>query len=105
MARWQNLSSSSTFLGGLTVGSRPDSLDQKVIIEGFRQKFNRNSSHGLKPNLFVTMRSNKDGRDFATFSIQLGLQFQTGHSGHTNISNQTRGLLLRSTTQENPPPT
>jgi hypothetical protein len=42
----------------------------------------------------------KDGRNPATLRIQLGLQFQAGHSRHADIRDQTCGLVLLARRQE-----
>src|ERR1700747_2675098 len=72
----------------------PDSFEQQVMIERFRKKLDGALSHRLNPHLGISMSSNEDDWDIAFLFFQLGLQLQTRHLRHEDVSYQTRGLTV-----------
>src|ERR1700688_4507643 len=65
----------------------PNTVQQGFVVERLCQELHRSCSQRLHPHFLVAVRGEADGRNPATLSVQLGLQFQTGHSRHADICN------------------
>src|SRR5258708_25202432 len=87
-------------LTGLVFQSRPHTLEQCFVLERFSHELHAPSPQRFHPHFFVTMRGDKDDRNLAGFRVQLRLQFETGHSWHTDIGDQTPSLVLLAGFQE-----
>src|SRR6266436_6051926 len=74
--------------------SRSNAFEQDFIVEWFCHKLHGACSQRLHPHFCVAVCSDEDGRNPAMVSVQLGLQFQTGHSRHADICDQTCRLVL-----------
>jgi hypothetical protein len=70
------------------------------MIERFRQELDRALSHRLNPQTGISVSSNEDDRDIAFLIFQPGLQFQTGHLRHEDVSYQARGLTVQTGFEE-----
>jgi hypothetical protein len=79
---------------------RPDRLKQGVALEWFHKKLNGAATHCLQSHLFVSMCRDENGGDRAQLGVQLGLQFQTRHSRHSNVGDEASGFPLLARLQE-----
>jgi len=70
------------------------------MIERFREELDRARSHRLNPHPDISMRSNEDDWDIAFLFFQPGLQLQTRHLRHKDVSDQARGLTVQTGLQE-----
>src|SRR5712691_4080653 len=87
-------------VSGSILQSRSNTLEQNFVIERFCHELHGACSQRLHPHFFVSMRGDKDDRNLAGFRVQLRLQFETGHSWHTDIGDQTPSLVLLAGFQE-----
>jgi hypothetical protein len=70
------------------------------MIERFRKELDRTLSHGLNPHPGISLSSNEDDRDIAFRIFKPGLQFQTRHPRHKDVSYQARGLTMQTGCEE-----
>ena len=63
---------------------------QALTPKGFDQKFDRTLLHGFNGLRNGTFATDKDERDLATLIKQLGLQFNSRHTWHADISHNDR---------------
>ena len=72
------------------------------MIERFRKELHRAISHGLNPHPGISVSSDEDDWDIAFLILKPGLQFQTRHLRHKDVSdhasqrddaNRMRGIL------------
>jgi hypothetical protein len=70
------------------------------MIERFRKELHRALSHGLNPHLGISVSSNEDDWDIALLMFKPGLQFQTGHLRHKDVSYQALGLTMQTGCEE-----
>ena len=70
------------------------------MIERFRQELDRTLSHRLNPHSGVTVSSNEDDRDVAFLFFQPGLQLQTRHLRHEDVSYQACSLTSQTGFEE-----
>jgi hypothetical protein len=77
-----------------------DPFEQQVMIERFCKELDRALSHRLNPHPGISISSNEDDRDIAFLIFQPGLQFQTRHPQHKNVSYQARGLMVQTGCKE-----
>ena len=85
---------------GSAFQSRSNTFEQDFVVERFCQKLHRACPQRLHPHFFVAMGRDEDDRNPATFGVQLRLQFQTRHSRHADIRDQTGSLVLFARLQE-----
>src|SRR6266850_2711770 len=85
---------------GSTLQSGTNTLEQCSVIERFCHELHCACSQRLHSHFFVAMRGDEDDRNPATFGVQLRLQFETGHSRHTDVCDQTCNLMLLAGLQE-----
>src|SRR5271165_6416739 len=79
---------------GSTLQSCPNTLEQNLIVEWFCHELHCACSQGLHPHFLVPMCRDEDGRNPILVFVELGLQFQTRHSRHTDVRDQTSNLVL-----------
>src|SRR5580704_9349879 len=77
-----------------------DRLEQQLMIERFRKELDRALSHRLNPHPGISVSRNEDNRDVAFLTFQPGLQFQTRHLRHKDVSYQARGLTVQTGFEE-----
>jgi len=70
------------------------------MIERFRQELDRTLSHRLNPHPGVSECSNEDDRDIAFLFFQPGLQVQTRHLRHEDVSYQACDLGVQTGFEE-----
>ena len=70
------------------------------MIERFCKELDRALSHRLNPHPGISVSSNEDDRDIAFLIFQPGLQFQTRHLRHKDVSYQARGLTVQTGFEE-----
>ena len=70
------------------------------MIERFRKEFDRALSHGLNPHPGISVSSDENDWDIAFLIFKPGLQFQTRHPRHTDVSYQARGLTMQTGCEE-----
>src|SRR5437667_7020032 len=88
------------WLRGSTVQSGSNILEQDFIVERFCHELYCARSQCLQAHFCVAVCRDEDGRNPAVLSVELGLQFQTGHSRHANIRDQACSLVLLAGLQE-----
>src|ERR1700721_2393357 len=77
-----------------------DRFEQQVMIERFRKELHSTLSHGLNPHPGISVSSYEDDWDMAFLIFKPGLQFQTRHPRHKDVSDQARGLTLQTGCEE-----
>src|ERR1700727_849490 len=77
-----------------------DRFEQQLMIERFCKELDRALSHGLNPCSGVSVSSNEDDRDIAFLIFQPGLQLQTRHLRHKDVSYQARSLTVQTRCEE-----
>jgi hypothetical protein len=70
------------------------------MIERFCKELYRTLSHRLNPHPGISVSSNEDDRDIASLFFQPGLQLQTRHLWHKDVSDQARGLTVQTGCEE-----
>src|SRR5580692_7409762 len=70
------------------------------MIERFRKELDRALSHRLNPHPGISVSSNEDDWDIAFLIFKPGLQFQTRHPRHKDVSYQARGLTMQTGCEE-----
>ena len=70
------------------------------MIERFRKELDGTLSHRLNPHPGISVSRNEDNRDVAFLIFQPGLQFQTRHLRHKDVSYQARGLTVQTRFEE-----
>ena len=70
------------------------------MIERFRQELDCAVPHRLNPHTGISVSSDEDDRDIAFLNFQPGLQFQTRHLRHKDVSYQARGLTVQTGFEE-----
>jgi hypothetical protein len=77
-----------------------DRFDHQSMIVRFRQELDRTLSHRLNPHPGVSESSDEDDRDIALLFFQPGLQVQTRHLRHEDVSYQTCDLGVQTGFEE-----
>src|SRR5580704_6573688 len=77
-----------------------DPFEQQLMIERFRKELDRALSHRSNPHPGISVGSNEDDRDIAFLIFQPGLQLQTRHLRHLDVSYQARGLTVQTRCEE-----
>jgi hypothetical protein len=75
-------------------------FEQQLLIERFCKELDCTLSHRLNPHPGISVSSNEDDRDIAFLILQPGLQLQTRHLRHKNVSYQARGLTVQTRFEE-----
>jgi len=70
------------------------------MIDRFRKELDCALSHRLNPHPGAPIVCNKDDRNIALFHLQPGLQFQTRHPRHLNLSYQTPDFTVQTGFEE-----
>jgi len=70
------------------------------MIQRFRQELDRALPHRLNPHPGVGVSSNEDDREIAFLVFQPGLQVQTRHRRHKDVSYQACDLTVQTPFQE-----
>ncbi len=70
------------------------------MIERFCKELDRALSHRLNPHPGISVSSNEDDWDIAFLIFKPGLQFQTRHLRHKDVSYQARGLTVQTGFEE-----
>jgi len=65
------------------------------MIERFREELDRALSHRLDPHPGICVSSNEDNRDVTFLFLKPGLQLQTGHLRHTDVSDYASRATMR----------
>src|SRR5216684_9130377 len=92
--------STCTLPSGSTLQSGSNASEQGFIVERFCQELHSACSQRLHPHSFVAVSRDEDGRNPALLDVQLGLQFQAGHSRHPDIRDEACRLVLLAGLQE-----
>src|SRR5882672_4425770 len=85
---------------GSTLQSGANTLEQCSVIERFCHELHSACPQRLHPHFFVAMCGDEDDWNPAMFGVQLRLQFETGHSRHADVRDQTCNLMLLPGLQE-----
>ena len=70
------------------------------MIERLWEELDRALSHRLNPHTGISESSDEDDRDIAFLIFQPGLQFQTRHLRHKDVSYQARSLTVQTGFEE-----
>ena len=84
----------------LVLQSCSNTIEQRFVVKRFRQKLHCACPQRLHPHSLVAMCRDEDDGNPAAFVVQLGLEFETGHPGHTDVGDQTCSLVLFARSQE-----
>ena len=85
---------------GSRIKCSSDHFEQQVMIERFGEQLDRALSHRLDPDPGISVSSDEDDRNIAFLIFQPGLQLQTRHLRHKDVSYQARGLTVQTGFEE-----
>jgi hypothetical protein len=74
--------------------------EQRFLAEGLGQEIDGARAHRLIPNFLIFVGGNKNNGNAVIPGRQTPLHFQTGHSRHLNIEDETLGFVQITRAQE-----